>query len=154
MDSEGEGRHLGSGGETGGERVWPPAASRWVLGLCTVTSVASVPEQMRLGCPGESGRLRRACQAGFPSHGLARVVVGSVLGPCRVLPSYLSRPPLARGSGAHLQPGRQGASCCLLCLEADRDPWEQKCDLCRLPLYLACVCWEAPEKTLARGLSE
>lgn len=44
-----------------------------------------------------------------------------MLGLCRVLTSYLSGPPPAQGSGACLQPGRQGASCCLSCLEVDRD---------------------------------
>ena len=45
-----------------------------------------------------------------------------MLGPCRVSTNYLSGPPSAQGSGPCLQPGRQGTSCCLLCLKADGDP--------------------------------
>lgn len=93
----------------------------------------------------------RALQ-GFPVLAPRVLLWGSVLGPCRVLPSYLSRP-LSAQEPICSQGDRAPAAVCCASRQTET-PWEQKCDLCQLPLYLARVCWEAPEKTLARGLSE
>ena len=156
MDSEGKGRHLGSGGETG-ESGPAPMALRCALGPCVVTGAASAQEQMHLGCPRESCGCRRA---GFPSCCPFRLHGGWALAPpvssraacwVPVGTNYLSGPPSAQGSGPRLQPGRQGTSCCLLCLKADRDPLGaevQPVSAAALPGQ--CVLG-APEKTLARG---